>query len=525
MDLQNKFRLLLNRPDATLFWLMWTIHLIPIWLFTPFLTVDGPAHLHNARLLLELWRSNPYVADFYVVNPALQPNMLAHLLLAALMAAGMPAQLAEKILLSLVVGLFPLAFRHLLNACRCASEELVLMVFPFVYGFLFFMGFYNFLLGMVVALYGLGLWIRLLQGDKFRLLPVLILVSGLLSLLAHLYVFAWYAVFSGLILFVHIIRPKSIGATAYPLWILLVIWLLPILPAIYLVANGQFSGGESQRLRTAALWRIIYEVQPAKGLEYGKANIYTQWLFGLLVLRFLLAVFEVLRGRLSTTSIVAGVALFMLSLALFVLPDGNALAGVVSQRTGLMWFLALLVLLAGFETQLWMRWLSRMVAIVTSISLLLLYGQALSHDQPVARAVALAARQVPAGAVVYVENTSDRMLHTHVSNYLGATKGVIVSENYQAALPYFPVKWNLRNLPVLHLGEMSKPVKAWPVAGGLRNRQADFVLVITSGNESPEKAGNLADQHYFKGLYAPVYQNDKKTVSLFVRLPISIFDL
>ncbi|MCE1202508.1 MAG: hypothetical protein LWX09_10470, partial [Bacteroidia bacterium] len=137
----------------------------------------------------------------------------------------------------------------------------------------------------------------------------------------------------------------------------------------------------------------------------------------------------------------------------------------------------------------------------------------------------LAARSIPAGSVVYVENTSGQMLNTHVSNYLGAGRPLIISENYQAALPYFPVSWNLRNLPVLHLGEMAKPVKAWPVAGGLRNLKAAYVLVISDGKNDPATEGTLANQHYFKGLYELIYQDEHKKVSLFRALPLSIYDL
>ncbi|HMM11671.1 MAG TPA: hypothetical protein PKE03_06215 [Bacteroidales bacterium] len=525
MALKNKLRMLLHQSDEALFWLLWVIHLLPIWLFTPFPTVDGPAHLYNARILLELWRGNAFMTEFYAVNPFVQPNVLSHFMLAIMMLTGIPALMAEKLLLTLIVAVFPLAFRRLVHACTRDAGDMVLFVFPFVYGFLFFMGFYNFLLGVVLGLYGLVLWIRYAEGRTHRLMPALIVVVGLLTLFAHLYAFAWYMMFSGLVVFGRIISLKRTGMPAHFIRSSVLIWVLPLLPALYFVVTGQFSGGESHRLSLASLWRIIYEVQPAKGLEYGKANIYTQWIFWLLTLRFFLTVYELSKRNTGIAAKGAAVSLVLLTLALIVLPDGNALAGVVSQRNGLMWFLALLVFLAGISLRPWIKWLGRVVVVAVSVSLLLLYAQALSNDQPVARSVAVAARQVPAGAVVYVENASGRMLHTHVSNYLGATRGLVISDNYQAALPYFPVSWNLRNLPVLHLGEMSKPVKSWPVAGGLLNRQADYVLVITEGQAEPSQAGILANQQYFKGLYALIYQDPARMVSLYRRLPVSIFDL
>lgn len=525
MNMNDIVHSLRHKPDEALFWLLWAIHLIPVWLFTPFPTVDGPAHLYNSRILLELWRDNAFVAEFYRLNPLLQPNVLAHYLLAGLMLAGIPALLAEKILLTLIVALFPLTFRRLLKASTGQPDEVALLVFPFVYGFLFFMGFYNFLLGMLLGLFGLSLWVSFPDQSRKGWVSALLVATGLLILFAHLYAFAWYALFSGLVVLWQFRRFVSSSAVAYPFWKPALIWLLPLLPAIYFVAAGQFSDGESHRLSLSSLWRIIYEVQPAKGLDYGKANIYTQWLFWLLAIRFLFVLHSIIKSQLSLMAIGAIASLVLLSLALVVLPDGNALSGVMCQRTGLMWFLALLVLLASVAVPRWMKWLSRGVALMTSVALLVLYMQTLRHDQPVAHAVAMAARQLSAGAVVYVENASGQMLHTHVSNYLGMHAGVVISENYQAALPYFPVQWNLRNLPVLHLGEMSKPVKAWPVAGGLRNIQADFVLVISPDSVAPESVESLNNQQYFKGLYVPVYQDTQKMVSLYRRLPVSIFDL
>lgn len=524
MNLKQKFHFRQLDPDNVLFWLLWGIHLVPIWLFTPFPTVDGPAHLYNARLMLELWRGNPTVSEFFVLNPLLQPNVLGHVLLAGLMALGLPALLAEKLLLTILVGLLPLAFRRLIRSLNPDAGDVALLVFPFVYGFLFFMGFYNFLLGLVMLLLGMEKWINLGGKSLNRRDASVLMVIGLLTLYAHLYAFAWYVVFSALVLLADMFG-KEKSLTNQQMAIKILVWGLPLLPALNHIIRGKFSGGETVFASPSALWDLIYQVQPAKGLEYGKANIYTQWLFWLLLLRLALSVYEAVKKGLRPETTLLRMAFLLLSLALFALPDGTALSGMVSQRTGLLWFFSLLALLAVTPVQEWIRWAGRAVTLVVSLSLLWLYIGALQREQSVARSVAQAARSIPAGAVVYVENTSRQMLNTHVSNYLGAGRPLIVSENYQAALPYFPVGWNLRNLPVLHLGETAKPVKAWPVAGGLRNLRAGYVLVISDGKGEPTTEGTLSKQPYFRGLHELLYQDQAKMVSLFRALPLSIYDL
>lgn len=521
--LQNQ-GMLLRKPDKLLFWLLWLVHLLPVWMFTPFPTVDGPAHLYNARLMLELWRGNPTVSEFFVLNPLLQPNVLGHVLLAGMMALGLPALLAEKLLLTSLVGLLPLAFRRLIRSLNPDAGDVTLLVFPFVYGFLFFMGFYNFLLGTLLLLFGIEKWIGLVGKPLNRNNSSALAVIALLTLYAHLYAFAWFVVFAALVLIADLYS-KEKPLTRKQLVAKLLLWVLPLLPALYHIIKGKFSGGETVFSSSGALWDLVYQVQPAKGLEYGKANIYTQWLFWLLLLRLALSVYEAVKKGLRPETTLLRMAFLLLSIALFALPDGTALSGMVSQRTGLLWFFSLLALLAVTPVHPWIRWAGRAVALVVSLSLLWLYNGALQREQSVSRSVALAARSIPAGSVVYVENTSGQMLNTHVSNYLGAGRPLIISENYQAALPYFPVSWNLRNLPVLHLGEMAKPVKAWPVAGGLRNLKAAYVLVISDGKNDPATEGTLANQHYFKGLYELIYQDEHKKVSLFRALPLSIYDL
>mgnify|MGYP001627460320 CR=1 FL=1 len=516
--------LLLRIPDKLLFWLLWLIHLLPVWMFTPFPTVDGPAHLYNARLMLELWRGNPTVSEFFVLNPLLQPNVLGHVLLAGMMALGLPALLAEKLLLTTLVGLLPLAFRRLIRSLNPDAGDVALLVFPFVYGFLFFMGLYNFLLGLVMLLFGIEKWINLVGKAVNRRDASVLIVVALLTLYAHLYAFVWFLVFTALVLMADRFG-KEKSLTNKQMAIKILVWGLPLLPALYHIIRGKFSGGDTVFASPSALWDLIYQVQPAKGLEYGKANIYTQWLFWLLVLRLAVSVYEAIKKGLRPETTLLRMSFLLLSIALFALPDGTALSGMVSQRTGLLWFFSLLALLAAIPAHSWLRWTSRAVALVVCLSLLWLYNGTLKREQTVARSVALAARSIPAGAVVYVENTSSQMLNTHVSNYLGAGRPLIVSENYQAALPYFPVGWNLRNLPVLHLGEMSKHVKAWPVAGGLRNLRAAYVLVISDGSSDPATEGILDKQHYFRGLYELIYQDQAKRVSLFRALPLSIYDL
>ena len=101
-----------------LFVLLLVVHLAPVWIFRFFPSQDGPSHLYNARLLTEMLEpANFQVRLFFEYSAALHPNLLAHVLLAALQLVVSPL-VAEKLLLSLIVALFPLSLAYLLDGIR-----------------------------------------------------------------------------------------------------------------------------------------------------------------------------------------------------------------------------------------------------------------------------------------------------------------------------------------------------------------------------------------------------------------------
>jgi putative flippase GtrA len=133
------------------------LHVLPIWLVRWFPTQDGPLHVENVLALLRV-SGSPLLQAWYVPNWGAQPNWLTQGLLAALLTAASPV-VAEKLVLTGYTVLFPLAFRTLLPRGP-RGWWAALAAFPFVHGFPFHMGFWNFSYGMALALLAAGLWGR-----------------------------------------------------------------------------------------------------------------------------------------------------------------------------------------------------------------------------------------------------------------------------------------------------------------------------------------------------------------------------
>src|SRR5262245_57965577 len=86
-----------ERWEPWLFWALVGIRLWPMLVMPCFPTLDGPCHLNNARILLDLLLGHETFSPYFQIDPFPEPNMLGHLALAALMTA-LPALLAEKAL-------------------------------------------------------------------------------------------------------------------------------------------------------------------------------------------------------------------------------------------------------------------------------------------------------------------------------------------------------------------------------------------------------------------------------------------
>src|SRR5260221_6608383 len=79
------------------------VSLAPIWSAHYLPTADGPSHVYNSWVLRELVLGHRgIVADWYAVDWRPYPNWSGHVVLALLMA-GFPPLVAEKLLVSRIV--------------------------------------------------------------------------------------------------------------------------------------------------------------------------------------------------------------------------------------------------------------------------------------------------------------------------------------------------------------------------------------------------------------------------------------
>jgi hypothetical protein len=161
-----------RRGELVTFWGLALLHLLPVWQFQYVPTQDGPSHLFNAQVLIELGRSNPRYEEFWEVRVEPIPNWTSHVLLAGLLHV-VPPLVAEKLLVSLYILGFAGAFRYFLGAFGPRAEPLAWFCLLFVYNRSLWMGFYNYCLSVIFVWLILGYCVR--RRADFRVLQTALL--------------------------------------------------------------------------------------------------------------------------------------------------------------------------------------------------------------------------------------------------------------------------------------------------------------------------------------------------------------
>ena len=171
-----------------LFVVLLVLHLLPLWIFAYFPSQDGVSHIYNAKVLTDYAdQANYKMRDAWQLNITIFPNWLSHISLAALLYI-FPPVIAEKVFLSIAIGMIPISFFYFFNAVHKDQEGKFVYAwlgFPFAYNYLLYMGFYNFTLSISCFFFSFGFWWRHKDDMQVRHLAWLYILL-LLTYLSHI---------------------------------------------------------------------------------------------------------------------------------------------------------------------------------------------------------------------------------------------------------------------------------------------------------------------------------------------------
>ena len=468
----------LLRWEPILFYLMLVLNWWPVLSVSYFPSLDGPAHLYNADLIQSiLFEKNSFVADYFSFHREPVPNWTGHLLLMFL-GFFFSALWTQKIFLIVLISALPLAFRALMKTAQPAHHWFSWLVFPFVYSFVFYLGFYNFLLGLIFLMITLAFHLHSSQNriSKNRLFHYFILFA--LCYFSHVFVFAMLLCCLAIQEFFQLFSAKGkdssirqrllnilsnaikIGLPALPFLILLLYYFWKRPPI-----------GEPYYMEKTVLMDWIKNVRPIIALHFQIEEAYTKKIFYLISALLVISLYELLKigsdssqeqksfmDRFQNKLKRADAWLWMTALFLFLyfyLPDSDGNAGFVSVRLGLLFFLFLILWIGAQPLPLLLGVFSALLSVYCNFSLNEYYLK--ENEQKSAKIEDLMAvkKLLQPNTVLLPLNFEEDWLLGHSPNLLGVDNGVVVLENYEAATNYFPLRWKDESLPDFRVGESS----------------------------------------------------------------------
>ena len=332
------------RRKRILIALLIVLHISPLWIFKYFPTQDGPAHVYNSYVLSVFHdEESTRLREYYNLNLTLFPNWLAHICMALLMKI-FPPLIAEKILLSAIIGLFPLSLFYFLGAVCKGRNFLGFVGFLFSDHYLLHMGFYSFSLSVPLFFFALGYFMKHkedLSVDKIailNLLCILIYFSHILSFLLLILSLTLLSITS------FYRSPKRVMA--------LLVSMLPLyfIMANYLLTNiSTDNGGFELKWERFSDWKAWDYFLSAKSLmSFTDAHLIPTRLMGIMLgSLFGVTLYKRIRQRRITSQEDPFLLLFgVFTVFYFIMPGGMASGGWINDRVNLFMFPALLPFLS-----------------------------------------------------------------------------------------------------------------------------------------------------------------------------------
>ncbi len=230
---------------------------LAVWFIPGFTTQDGPGHIYNAHILLELFKPDSFFHNYYVVNPHLAPNLVGHWLLVGLLSVLSP-QISDKVMMTITGTGVAAAVMWL--RWRVVGWEGFALAAPLAVvislNLIWLLGFYNFLVGTCLFTLTLGWWweARKQVGVKYCLILAALFVAGYLCHIVSLV----FTVLSIVVLAIMEDRDRRLK-----LWLWTALSFLPLLPLL-LVYKSLTQAGDA-----SIMWMTdINPLSPASWLNF-----------------------------------------------------------------------------------------------------------------------------------------------------------------------------------------------------------------------------------------------------------------
>ena len=469
--------------------------------------------------------------SFFQFNREPVPNWTGHILLCSF-KWFLPGYLAEKLLLIIYFAGLPYAFRNLIKSAK-GSVWAGYLIFPFTYNYLISLGFYNFSFGIIGLFLVLSFWIR-----NHETASASIKKTGILSFLliliyfSHILMFGIALVALASYTFVLFLKQWAESSPFKEIFIthlkkVLVLTagsIIPLVLMFYYFASRP-NTNNPVFLPKSELFSWLGYINPiicfSVGVEKISTIITNIALLGLIIVGIIYRIRA--RNSIAATNgkklvfhtndawlLICGIMLLLL----FTMPDKNGMASLISMRFAFLSFLFLLLWIATMKHAKRFTLICLLLILVAHVKRVRHIDSAITGHNAVAADCRETASFIKPNSIVAPVNLSDHWVRGHFSNYLGIDKPLIILENYEAAMDYFPLMWNTEKIPHLQAGGVSlagnSVLSSAPINASNQKKEIDYIFVL--GNWDTTNTEQLKSLQLISSRFTLVHKNTNCTL-------------
>jgi hypothetical protein len=272
---------------------------------------------------------------------------------------------------------------------------------------------------------------------------------------------------------------------------------------------------------TSELIKWINDVRSLIVYYYNDDEIITEQFLHILILLLGLSFVNTdtnakLKNRLSNVRQTIAYLPLLLSLMLFFLMPNESSAGMMSDRLCLMFFMLLIILVLTQPISSKIQSVFSIVIILLHLNLLNNHSKVIKNLNNDAISVNESAKYIEENKIVLPVNLSDNWLQVHFSNYLGADKPIVILENYEVEVGWFPIQWNPGGPNILLENKQKVNGFSWHQNNNTNIRQIDYIFYY--GNMSKREGDNYKELNEIVASgFKLEYESENKFVQLYKR--------
>ncbi|HQQ94718.1 MAG TPA: hypothetical protein PLQ93_09200 [Bacteroidia bacterium] len=425
--------------EPGLFILFSLISLNHIWAQYAFITLDGPSHLYNSKLLLDI-NIGEALSKYYSVQYPYLPNYCSHVFTGILLNFFDPL-IAEKILISSILILLTFSTRHLVLVMRGDFGYFTFLIFLLPFNKLLQNGFYNFIAAFAFMNFAMVIFFKYKNTQGKISGVIYATLNGVLLYYSNLLVFALTFLIITIWSFVHYNSSEKLKLKNF-------IYLLTFLPGLVMgifflsstsISNYNYDMSQFDKVISLICFDIGATFDTQNEIPY--TSLITILLcFSMGFIAGGRRVFLRKLKQLFSINIFLVVSLCSIFLV-FISKDGD-FGGMFSRRLFfIIFYFAILWIIIKLEWKMLFFAGSLIICFVVFLNLMLVRSKMFKEAEPVVRSVIETGKYIPDHSLVHSINLSHMWYEQHYSSYLGIYNSPVLMDNYEAVLRWFPIVW------------------------------------------------------------------------------------